>query len=676
MNLLKLRLIFFAILTTTILVAQENRIKVNDKDVFASGMNLAWMNFAADLPFFNEETFTQQLDALSQAGGNSMRWWLHINGTRSPQWDGNMVSGLRPAELENLKLALDLAEERNIALILCLWSFDMLNDNAGSENFERNKYFLTNEEAIQSYIDHALIPMVNAAKGHKAILCWEIFNEPEGMTTEFGWTPEKVQMKDVQKFVNLCAGAIHRSDSNAMVSNGSWSFRASSDIWNDNVEKNYYSDKALIAEGKDTSGYLDFYMVHYYDWGGEKLSPFHHPVSHWELDKPVVIAEFSAIGPIKGVTTKEAYTYLYENGYAGSLSWTMTNHDGHGGIQDATPGLMHLYLNHTDDIVIPMGDNNQGPKVKSMIPAAYLSRDTGMVLNYHNLNEIFFDYEDSTNLIYTIYSATGLEMVSTTINKDSYIDINVLGTDIGESHVEIKATDSGGKSAITGFDMTIYDPAKMNLAYKKPVEASTSENTGNHIDFVNDGLKGTRWSSLYEDDQYVIIDLEQEHSIGTINLFWETAYTKEYNIEVSMDQSEWALVYETTESKGGDEIIDFKAAKARYVKFNLIKRATSWGNSLYEIEIYAKEPSVGINNNNASSLKLYPNPSKGEIFITLDGEHSVKHIQIIDMQGKEVFYQSKVDSKQISIDGLLQGLYVVRVTDTNNKTYLQKIISE
>jgi hypothetical protein len=89
-------------------------------------------------------------------------------------------------------------------------------------------------------------------------------------------------------------------------------------------------------------------MVHYYDWGGEELSPFHHPASYWQLDKPLVIGEFSAKGPIKDVDTKQAYQYLFNNGYAGALSWTWTSHDGHGGIEDARPAMLMLSTQYPD----------------------------------------------------------------------------------------------------------------------------------------------------------------------------------------------------------------------------------------------------------------------------------------------------------------------------------------
>src|SRR5690606_4580683 len=85
---------------------------------------------------------------------------------------------------------------------------------------------------------------------------------------------------------------------------------------------NYYTDERLIAAGGDADGYLDFYTVHYYEWAGTSLSPFHHDAEAWGLDKPLAIAEFFMGGgddgnpdSAYGVAWQDMYTTLYDRGY-------------------------------------------------------------------------------------------------------------------------------------------------------------------------------------------------------------------------------------------------------------------------------------------------------------------------------------------------------------------------
>lgn len=365
-----------ALLFSQAVFSQTNRIRYNNQDLFLSGANLAWVNFANDIgpgsTDFNR--FGDVLLQMHDHGGNALRWWLHTNGTVTPAFNGTgLVIGPGVDAIADLKKALDLAWEREIGVKLCLWSFDMLRSTNNAVVLNRNKLMLADTNYTRAYINNSLIPMVDSLKGHPAIIAWEIFNEPEGMSNELGWPEiERVSMVDIQRFINLCAGAIHRTDSTALVTNGAWSFKALTDVSDTVLAKigpglsqlglaekqqiatrfnqkyrssltadeiilylqriaalanfNYYSDSRLIAAGGDVDGILDFYSVHYYDWGitSTSLSPFHHLASAWELDKAIVVAEF-AMKDTYDVLKQDLYKTLFQTGYAGALAWSWTD---------------------------------------------------------------------------------------------------------------------------------------------------------------------------------------------------------------------------------------------------------------------------------------------------------------------------------------------------------------
>jgi hypothetical protein len=413
-HLLVLLVVF--LLTQAAFSQLAGRIQYNNQQLFLSGANLAWASgasFASDIGLGNTDTarFADVMLSMHNHGGNILRWWLHTNGTVSPEFDSstNYVIGPGTHTISDLRKVLDIARQREIGMKLCLWSFDMLRSSGqgalAPAVLSRNMLLLNDTNYTRAYINNCLIPMVNSLKGHPAIIAWEIFNEPEGMSNEFGWGfTTHVPMSSIQRFVNMCAGAIHRTDPTALVTNGAWSFYALTDnplakvsteflklnitekrqianfiqqkyrtsLTPDEIlshlqkiesipnQRNYYSDSRLIAAGHDSAGTLDFYSVHYYSTSTPvSTSPFNNSASSFGLNKPIVVGEFAmetGKGVPPGIPIASLFETLYQLGYAGALPWSFTDVQ-ISSVANMFAGMQSMWDNHREDveIVIPSG---------------------------------------------------------------------------------------------------------------------------------------------------------------------------------------------------------------------------------------------------------------------------------------------------------------------------------
>ncbi|MFH1783271.1 MAG: discoidin domain-containing protein [bacterium] len=99
-----------------------------------------------------------------------------------------------------------------------------------------------------------------------------------------------------------------------------------------------------------------------------------------------------------------------------------------------------------------------------------------------------------------------------------------------------------------------------------------------------DGIGGTRWASAYEDEQWLLLDLGAPKKISTVIIKWEVACARKMSVLVSNDKSNWTEVY--SGGGRGSKRHDFEPVEARYVKLDLIKRATDWGFSIWDIFVY------------------------------------------------------------------------------------------
>jgi Cellulase (glycosyl hydrolase family 5) len=230
-------------------------IKFNTADFTIKGINYypknsAWDTFGV---LFNKDTIAQDFDIIKKAKLNSIRIFI--------QYDDFGKADIQPEKLQKLKIVLDLAEAKNLKVIVTL--FDFYSD------YTIESWTLTSRHAEK---------ITSTFKDHKAILAWDIKNEPN---LDF----ENRDKKNVLNWLQQMITVVKETDPNHLVTIG----------WSNSVEATHLEDK------------VDFVSYHFYN----AIDDFQTENATLEktTKKPVVIQEF-------GVPS-----------YQGFWNWTGNNQD-------------------------------------------------------------------------------------------------------------------------------------------------------------------------------------------------------------------------------------------------------------------------------------------------------------------------------------------------------------
>jgi hypothetical protein len=224
-----------------------------------------------------------------------------------------------------------------------------------------------------------------------------------------------------------------------------------------------------------------------------------------------------------------------------------------------------------------------------------------------------------------------------------------------------------GNISDTAF-VSVKNIAEINLAYLKPVSASSYENVGTLPEYVNDGELTTRWGSTFSDPQTIEIDLLDVYKINKINLFWETAYATKYKIEISTNEDDWTEIYAENNGSGGTKNLVFEPTEARFVRLTTLGRATLYGAIIFEIEIYGTEkisaPSVVENKDFYDNISIY-NRYKTLIVKA----QNIQEISVYNTNGILILnYLLKEKENYFEKDiNLPSGIYIVKVKTAEGK---------
>ncbi|WP_437740125.1 endo-1,4-beta-glucanase [Sorangium sp. So ce1504] len=301
---------------------------------FMYGVNYAWRDFGAD--FGGQSKWSQagisgkksqvlaDLQDMRANGVDVVRWWIY------PRFYGDQINfdgqgnptGLGGTSTQDILAALELADQAQVNVMFTLFSFD---------GFYKTSHNPPNGLSVASMgplvadagrraklIENVVRPIARtvASSPHRdRMLAWDVINEPEWAMTGpslYGGDPafegdsSKFDLVTHQQMEALAkeSAAVLRRETGAPVSVGS----------------------AAIKWGQAwTRSDVDFYQVHMYGWVNDYF-PYNKPLSEYGLtDKPVVMGEFPINMAEMDVRYDKFVGDLYNMGYAGALSWSITD---------------------------------------------------------------------------------------------------------------------------------------------------------------------------------------------------------------------------------------------------------------------------------------------------------------------------------------------------------------
>ncbi len=170
-------------------------------------------------------------------------------------------------------------------------------------------------------------------------------------------------------------------------------------------------------------------------------------------------------------------------------------------------------------------------------------------------------------------------------NSQSLSIPSASSTDSGDYVVTV--TNAAGTVSSTPATLVVSGGDNSNLAFGAKATASSVENDGLGPQLAIDGnTTTTRWASAQQvDPSWIELDFGSAKTFDEVVLVWENAYATLYKIQVSDDNQNWQDIREVN-GTGHTETIHFGSTTARYIRMLGEQRATNFGYSLFEFQVY------------------------------------------------------------------------------------------
>jgi hypothetical protein len=411
--------------------------------------------------------------------------------------------------------------------------------------------------------------------------------------------------------------------------------------------------------GGDADGILDFYCFHYYDNTG--LSPFEHPYSYWQLDKPLVIAEFYPFCVHCG--TGSSFENLYKNGYSGTLGWAWN--ESHA--PDIRTEMQYLFDNYTSYVDINTNLKN-APSLKVISP----------------LPNARFGIRDTVKFRVQVKDTDGgIKKVTYRCGDDTIYESTVAPYDFNwikpleaKYKVYISVTDSENyvKEAdpyhitIGNPIIKIFEAENATLSGTASKKADVTASNGYYAEFAQTGYIEFTLPKAPVDSNY------------DIKIIYRVPYgSKNQYVMVNNDATtRMDVLFNGDANTWLTKTLNFRLK----TQVNKLRIDASWGYMQFDyVELPFGEPAPpnGLKKKIVSGFKVYPTICNASDIITIDfGDQIIPktEIQLTDLSGRKVrtVIMSGETEYRMNTIGLKPGIYILQVISGNSSEAIEILV--
>ena len=225
----------------------------------------------------------------------------------------------------------------------------------------------------------------------------------------------------------------------------------------------------------------------------------------------------------------------------------------------------------------------------------------------------------------------------------------------GKDDAEAQEIPANASDAVN-HEYDIPDPTE-SLAYGKTAVATSAEGD-NVASNVCDGSMGTRWATgsrqeeTSEEDfkaSNITIDLGDYHYITTIYTYWETAFGKDYDLQVSVDGETFTTVKEVRNGTIGSNHHDLDTPMTgRYVRMQGVTPDGAYGYSLWELLVYG-EPMQEVTIGKAGyATTVLTHPADLSKTALLAGDEDAKVFRVSSIDDSGAFPQARLTTDGVA----------------------------